>query len=334
MKQWTIGVDVGGTEIKFGLFDDKLKEKWSIPTNVSEDGSHILSEIAETIVEKCRVFGVDISNLAGVGMGLPGPVFDGNMVRGCVNLGWSDVEAARELSELLARAFGCAPKDIPVRAANDANVAALGEMWLGGGKSCKSLIMVTLGTGVGGGIVIDGRIYNGASGCAGEIGHIICVDEKDITGNCSCGNRGCLEQIASATGIVKYARHYLDETDIPSVLRELLQEKGNISAKDVFDAGKAGDRAAEKIIDTVTNYLGRALAGISAVINPECILIGGGVSAAGEYLREKVAGHFRTQAFSGLKNTPVRLAALGNEAGISGAAYMMISERSREDNIL
>lgn len=334
MKKWTIGVDVGGTEIKFGLFEDRLKEKWSIPTNVSEEGSHILREIAETIVARCRISGVDISNLAGVGMGLPGPVLDGNVVRECVNLGWSDVAAARELSQLLAEAFSCRPEDIPVRAANDANVAALGEMWLGGGKTCKSLIMVTLGTGVGGGVVINGQIYNGVSGCAGEIGHIICVDEKDITGNCRCGNRGCLEQIASATGIVKYAGHYLAKTDIPSVLRELLQKKGNISTKDVFDAGKNGDEAAEQIIDTVTNYLGRALAGISAVINPECILIGGGVSAAGEYLREKVACHFREQAFSELKNTPVRLAVLGNEAGIFGAAYMMISERIREDSIL
>ena len=160
------------------------------------------------------------------------------------------------------------------------------------------------------------------------------MDEKDITGNCRCGSRGCLEQIASAMGIVKYAGHYLAKTDIPSVLRELLREKGNISTKDVFDAGKNGDEAAEQIIDTVTNYLGRALAGISAVINPECILIGGGVSAAGEYLREKVARHFREQAFSELKNTPVRLAVLGNEAGIFGAAYMMISERMREDSIL
>jgi len=327
MKHWTIGVDVGGTEIKFGLFDDALREKWSISTNVSDKGAHILPEVADTIAAKCRALNIDVSSLAGIGMGVPGPVLDGNIVQECVNLGWTGVAAAQELSELLAEKFGCSPAEIRVKAANDANVAALGEMWLGGGKSCTSIVMVTLGTGVGGGIVINGQILNGAFGCAGEIGHIICVEDEDVAENCSCGNRGCLEQIGSATGIVKYAKLWLSRSDTPSVLRQVLQEKGNISAKDVFGAGKAGDKAAEQIIDRVTLYLGRALAGICTVVNPECILIGGGVSAAGEYLRERVARHFKEQAFSGIKNTPVRLAALGNEAGITGAAYMMISER-------
>lgn len=327
MKHWTIGVDVGGTEIKFGLFNEVLREKWSIPTNVSDNGVHILSEIADAIAEKCRAMDITVSSLVGVGMGLPGPVLDGNIVKECVNLGWSEVAAAGELSGLLAERMGCSPAEIPVKAANDANVAALGEMWRGGGRSCTSLVMVTLGTGIGGGIVINGKILNGAFGCAGEIGHIICVEDEDITEKCSCGNRGCLEQIGSATGIVKYTKLWLSRSDMPSVLRQVLQEKGSISAKDVLDAGKAGDEAAEQIIDRVTGYLGRALAGICTVVNPECVLIGGGVSAAGEYLREKVARNFKEQAFSGIKNTPVRLAVLGNEAGITGAAYMMISER-------
>jgi glucokinase len=187
--------------------------------------------------------------------------------------------------------------------------------------------MVTLGTGVGGGVVIDSRILNGISGCAGEIGHIPCVAEEDITENCSCGGRGCLEQVASATGIVNYARLYLSKYDTPSVLRDLLEKQGSFTAKDVLDAGKAGDRAAEAVIEKITYYLGRALAGICAVVNPDCVLIGGGVSAAGEYLRGKVEKQFKAQAFSGLKDTPVRLATLGNAAGIAGAAYMIISER-------
>ena len=210
-----------------------------------------------------------------------------------------------------------------MQAANDANVAALGEMWLGGGKNCTSLVMVTLGTGVGGGIVTDGHILDGVGGCAGEIGHIICVEEEDIVGSCNCGNRGCLEQIASATGIVNYSRHYLDKSDIPSILRDILKEKESFSAKDVLDAAKSGDGAAEQIVDKITMYLGRVLAGICLVVNPECILIGGGVSAAGEYLRARVEQKFREQAFPGIKDTAVRLAVLGNEAGIAGAAYMI-----------
>ena len=338
MGQWTIGVDVGGTEIKFGLFDDRLREKWSIPTNIQDKGSHILSEIAESIVRKCNDMGIEAKDLNGVGIGLPGPVLEENIVKGCVNLGWSEMAVADQFSSTLAAAFERQTQsrnlDIPVRAANDANVAALGEMWLGGGKDCRNLVMVTLGTGVGGGIVVDGRILNGSGGCAGEIGHMICVEEEDIVGRCNCGNRGCLEQIASATGIVNYARHYLSGSDIPSILRNLLEEKGSFIAKDVLDAAKSGDEAAELIMDKVTMYLGRALAGICTVINPECILIGGGVSAAGEYLRALVEKHFREQAFSGLKNTSVRLAVLGNDAGISGAAYKIISERDRKDSIL
>ncbi len=341
MGQWTIGVDVGGTEIKLGLFDDRLREKWSIPTNTQDNGSHILSEIAGAIVKKCAEKNIKAQELDGVGIGLPGPVLNGNIVKGCVNLGWSEMAVADVFADVLSAAFGSqggmtdgdSKLHIPIKAANDANVAALGEMWLGGGKDCTSLVMVTLGTGVGGGIVVDGQILNGFGGCAGEIGHILCVEEADITGRCNCGNRGCLEQIASATGIVNYARHYLSKSDEPSVLRDLLKEKGQISAKDVLDAAKSKDAVSEKIMDRITMYLGRTLAGICTVVNPECVLIGGGVSAAGEYLRAMIEKHFKAQAFPGLKNTPVRLAVLGNEAGIAGAAYM-ISQKDRKDSIL
>ena len=180
MKKWTIGVDVGGTEVKFGLFDDKLQEKWSIPTNIQDKGAHILPEIAESVVERCRASGIHKEDLAGIGIGLPGPVLGGNIVKGCVNLGWAEIPVADELSRLLEAAFEQKEGNssasvgmgtvIPVQAANDANVAALGEMWLGGGKNCTSLVMVTLGTGVGGGIVTDGHILDGVGGCAGEIG--------------------------------------------------------------------------------------------------------------------------------------------------------------------
>lgn len=325
MKKWTFGVDLGGTEIKFGMFDDQLKKHWSIPTNKEDQGSYILSDIAKTIKKCCDEEGITKEMLAGIGIGVPGPVLESNVVNQCVNLGWSRKMVGTELSELLAEMFECTAEEMKICVANDANVAALGEMWLGGGQDSSSLIMVTLGTGVGGGIVIDGKILSGAGGCAGEIGHINCVDEKDVTGRCGCGHKGCLEQIASATGIVNYAKLYLEHAAEVSELRDLLQSNGNITAKDVLDAAKKGDVAAEQIMNKIFMYLGKAIAGICNVVNPECVLIGGGVSAAGEYLRAGVEQYFRVYAFPGIADTPIRLAMIGNQAGIAGAAYMIIS---------
>lgn len=327
MKKWTIGVDLGGTEIKFGLFDDELQKKWSIPTNTDDGGSHILPDIAASIKEVCDAYGIRIDMLKGVGIGVPGPVIGDRVARHCVNLGWPRTDVGGELLKHMYALFGRPEEDILICVANDANVAALGEKWLGGGKDCRNLVMVTLGTGVGGGVITDGRILSGVGGAAGEIGHILCVDEKDVSGRCNCGHKGCLEQIASATGIVNYAKLYLEHASEISVLRTLLRENGDITAKDVIDAAKNGDVAAEKIADKVFMYLGKALAIICDIINPECVLIGGGVSAAGEYLRARVEHYFRVYAFAGIEDTPIRLAAIGNQAGIAGAAYMVISKQ-------
>ena len=327
MKKWTIGVDLGGTEIKFGLFDDQLQKHWAIPTNRQEQGAYILEDIAKSIKECCDAQDITIETLKGVGIGVPGPVLESSIVRHCVNLGWSRVEVGKQLSELLAELFGCAPKDVKVIVENDANVAALGEMWFGSGKEYSSILMATLGTGVGGGIVINGKILSGATGAAGEIGHILCVDENDVIGRCGCGHKGCLEQIASATGIVNYAKLYLDRASEISTLRDKWDANGDITAKDVIDAAKEGDLAAVRITDKVFMYLGKALAGVCNVINPECVLIGGGVSAAGEYLRLHIEQYFKIFAFAGIEDTPIRLATIGNQAGIAGAAYMIISEK-------
>lgn len=327
MKKWTFGVDLGGTEIKFGLFDDQLKKHWSIPTNRQDQGAYIIEDIAKTIKDCCDEEGIAVDEIAGIGIGVPGPVIGNGIVKHCVNLGWSRIEVAKELTDKLIQIFGEAAKDMKVLAANDANVAALGEMWLGAGKECSSILMATLGTGVGGGIIIDGKIISGASGSAGEIGHILCVDEADVVGRCGCGHKGCLEQIASATGIVNYAKLYLEHASEISILRDKLDANGDITAKDVIDAAKEGDIAAVRIADKVFMYLGKALAGVCNVVNPECVLIGGGVSAAGEYLRVGVERYFKIFAFSGIEDTPIRLAAIGNQAGIAGAAYMIISEK-------
>lgn len=319
MKKWTIGVDLGGTEIKFGLFRDTLEKHWAIPTRRENQGAFILEDIAKEIKACCEAYAIQASDLNGVGLGVPGPVTQKNTVKHCVNLGWGRRDVGSELSKLLG--------GIPVCVGNDANVAALGEMWLGGGKGYSSLVMVTLGTGVGGGIVIDGKILEGPSGCAGEIGHIQCVDTADVTGRCGCGHKGCLEQIASATGIVNYAKQYLEQSGQASVLRECLSSTGDMTAKDVLDAAKAGDAAAEHLMDKIFMYLGKAIANICNIINPECVLIGGGVSAAGEYLRKNVEKYFKAYAFPGIEDTPIRLAVIGNQAGIAGAAYMIISEK-------
>ena len=326
MKKWTIGVDLGGTEIKFGLFDDKLQKSWSIPTNTQEQGKYIVEDIAASIKKCCDESGITKDMLKGVGIGVPGPVLKGNVVRQCVNLGWGQINIGDELSKKLGEHFGCDGEELFLCAGNAANVAALGEMWLGGGQGCTSIVMVTLGTGVGGGIVVDGKILNGIGGCAGEIGHIICVDDADLVGRCSCGHKGCLEQIASATGIVNYSKLYLEHASEVSVLRDIWKQKGDITSKDVLDAAKAGDMAAVQITDKVFMYLGKALAGICNIVNPECVLIGGGVSAAGEYLRAKVENYFKGYAFPGTEDTPIRLATIGNQAGIAGAAYMVISK--------
>lgn len=327
MKKWTFGVDLGGTEIKFGLFNDELQKSWSIPTNRQNQGAYILEDIAKAIKSCCDEYGITADTLAGVGIGVPGPVLESSVVKHCINLGWPRVAVGSELSRILAEMFNCDPKNMKVLVENDANVAALGEMWLGGGKEYSSVVMATLGTGVGGGIVINGKILSGAAGGAGEIGHILCVDESDVIGRCNCGHKGCLEQIASATGIVNYAKNYLEHASEISILRDKLETTGSITAKDVIDAAKDGDMAAVRITDKVFMYLGKALAGICNVVNPECVLIGGGVSAAGEYLRERVEQYFKVFAFAGIEDTPIRLATIGNQAGIAGAAYMIISDK-------
>lgn len=325
IKKWSIGIDVGGTEIKFGLFEDKLIEKWFVSTNRRDSGRHILPEIAGEIHAYCMKNGIRPETLRGIGIGVPGPVVGGDEVKECVNLGWKNLKVGTTLTRCLLELPGWTAENIHVRVTNDANAAAFGELWLGGGRHCKDIVMVTLGTGVGGGIVTDGRILSGSLGCAGEIGHLPCVDEKDTVGVCNCGKRGCLEQIASATGIVAYAKRELARTSEKTVLRKI--KENALSARDIFDAGKAGDAFADRIAEKMAFYLGKGLASICAVVNPKKILIGGGVSAAGEYLRAKAEKYFNEQAFEVIQGTPVVLAELGNDAGITGAAYMIISEQ-------
>ena len=311
MGNYAFGVDIGGTTVKIGLFDKEgcVLDKWEIPTVKDNEGTSILPDVAQSLLDKMKEKGIEKEDIMGIGVGAPGAVnSEGTIVGGAVNLGWKPFNIPRALSAYI---------DVPVKAVNDANAAAFGEMWQGGGKGCNNMVAVTLGTGVGGGIITDGCILTGAAGGGGEIGHIHITDEE--TESCGCKNKGCLEQYASATGIARLAKRRLTKDDAPSVLRE-----GGISAKTVFDAVKAGDRVAIEIAEEFGMYLGKGLASVANVVNPEMFVIGGGVSKAGEILLTFVEPEFQKYAFSACRNAKFALAKLGNDAGIYGAAGLVL----------
>lgn len=311
MADYLFGVDVGGTTVKMGLFDKagNVIEKWEIPTRTANGGEKILPDIADSIKAKMAEKGIAKEDVIGAGVGVPGPVDGNGIVHRAVNLGWGEVDLKKELTALL--------DGMRVEGGNDANVAALGEMWKGGGQGHQNLVAVTLGTGVGGGIIINGEILTGAAGAGGEIGHIHVEDNE--TEACGCGNFGCLEEYASATGITRLANRALAASDKDSVLR-----KGEVSAKTVFDAVKAGDALAIEVAQKFGNYLGKGLGVIAGVINPEIFVIGGGVSKAGEVLFDYIRPPFEKTVFHGCKNAVFALATLGNDAGIYGAARLLL----------
>lgn len=311
MAEYVFGVDIGGTTVKLGLFDNSgnVLDKWEIPTRTENGGTNILPDIAQSIQDKMSEKNIDKDNVAGVGVGAPGPVDGAGIIHKAVNLGWDEMNLKQELSTLLS--------GMRVEGGNDANVAALGEMWKGGGQGYANLVAVTLGTGVGGGIIINGKIMTGATGSGGEIGHIHVEDEESEA--CGCGNYGCLEEYASATGITRLANRKLQASDKDSVLR-----RGEVSAKTVFDAVKAGDELAIEVAQQFGDYLGKGLAVIAGVINPEIFVIGGGVSKAGEVLFDYIRPAFDKTVFHGCKDTKFALATLGNDAGIYGAAKMVL----------
>lgn len=312
MEKYCFGVDLGGTTVKMGLFTTEgvLQDKWEIPTRTEDNGCHILGDIAESILGKIAERQLEAVSVTGVGIGVPGPVVKESIVHKCVNLGWGTVNVSEELSKLIK---------LPVKTGNDANVAALGEQWQGGGKGYDSLIMLTLGTGVGGGIITEGRILSGANGAAGEVGHMMLVDPADISGVCGCGHVGCLEQAASATGLVNMALKQLSLTDEASCLRSA----NPLTAKDVLDAAKAGDDLAVRVAEKMMMYLGKAAAYLACTVNPDIFVIGGGVSRAGTYLTEGIQKYYRQFVFHASAHTPFALATLGNDAGIMGAARMV-----------
>jgi glucokinase len=304
--KYGFGVDLGGTTVKIAYFDTNgtMLSKWEIPTVTTGGGQQILPDIAASIKSYMEENRVDSSSIVGIGIGVPGPVDGKGVVNKCVNLGWGVFNIAETLSGLTG---------FPVKAGNDANVAALGEYWKGGGQGCENMVFATLGTGVGGGIVIDGHLLHGAHGAGGEIGHLVL--NRDETEQCGCGKRGCVEQYCSATGIVRMAYKYLASTDAFSSLRTL----ESITCKDIFDAGKAGDEVSLAILDKYYALLGEFLANLCCVVNPEAVVLGGGVSKAGHVLLEGTKPYFLKNVFHAASDVRFALASLGNDAGAYGA---------------
>lgn len=314
MKRYAFGVDIGGTTIKIGLFETNgtLLDKWEISTDKSEEGIHILNDIAESIKQKIQNTSIEVKDVEGIGLGVPGPVLDDGTVQKCVNLGWGIFNVEQELEKLTG---------LRVSAGNDANVAALGEMWQGGGKGYQNIVMVTLGTGVGGGVIVDGKVVSGAFGAGGEIGHIkVNTKENEC---CGCGKKGCLEQYGSATGLVKETKKLLDNTEEESALRKI----DNYTAKDILDAAKEEDKLAVYAVEQMCNYLGLALSSISCVCDPQAFVIGGGVSKAGTILTAKIHKYFSHYAFHASEKAEFALAQLGNDAGIYGSVKLLLTRK-------
>ena len=314
MKEYAFGIDLGGTTAKIGLFTTSgaLLEKWEVATDTSHAGEHILENLAAAVLGKMKEKSIQPEQVEGVGIGVPGPVLDSSIVPiVCANLGgWGERNVSAQLSGLL--------DGLKVLVGNDANVAALGEIWMGAAKGAKNAVMVTLGTGVGGGVVVNGKVIDGVHGAGGEIGHI--TVNRHETAVCGCGKRGCLEQYSSATGVVRCMKKLLNENpDTPCVLRGT-----EFAAKDVFDAARNGDALAAREVDEMSDTLGMALANIASTVDPEAFLVGGGVARAGDVLFAPLNKHFQEYAFKSCRETPIKQASLGNDAGIYGAVRLIV----------
>jgi len=312
--KYGFGIDLGGTTVKLAYFNEEgqMLHHWEIPTNTADSGSHILPDIAAAVLGYLKENNIPREDIIGLGMGVPGPVSRTGVVNRCINLGWGVFNVNEALSALTG---------FPVRAGNDANVAALGECWKGGGQGYENIVMATLGTGVGGGIVIDGKVLFGAHGSGGEIGHIVLNREESLP--CGCGKYGCVEQYCSATGIVRTAKRHLNRSRKPSSLRDL----ENLTCKDIFAAGAQGDELANEILEQVYDQLAEFLADVCCVVDPEVVVIGGGVSKAGTVLLDGIRRHMHKYVFHAVSPLEYALATLGNDAGAYGAFKLILDQQ-------
>lgn len=313
MKKYVFGIDIGGTTVKIGFFtcDGVLKDDWEIKTDTTDNGSNILKDIYDSVMSKLKELSIDKDEVEGIGIGLPGPVKKDGTVLRAVNLGWGVFNIEEEFSKL---------SGLKVKAGNDANVAALGEMYKGGGRGCLDMVMITLGTGIGGGIIIDGKIHPGVNGAAGEIGHIAIQDPEKETKSCGCGKKGCIEQYGSANGIVLTVNRFLEDYDKETALKGY----DKLNSKIIFDEARNGDQAALEIAEKFYDMIGWQAATIATVVDPERFVVGGGMSKAGQMLIDGIKEHYKKYAFHGTIGAEFSLAELGNKAGMYGAAKLII----------
>ncbi|HFU3861112.1 TPA: ROK family glucokinase [Streptococcus suis] len=318
MSKKIIGIDLGGTSVKLAILttEGEIQEKWSIKTNILDDGSHIVPDIIESIQRRFETHGLTKDDFLGIGMGSPGVVdSEAGTVIGAYNLNWKTLQLVKEQFETAL--------SLPFFIDNDANVAALGEQWVGAGNNNPNVVFMTLGTGVGGGVIAAGNLIRGVKGAGGELGHITVDFEAPFA--CTCGKKGCLETVASATGIVNLSRRYADQYAGDAKLKQMIDDGQDVTAKDVFDLAKEGDDLALIVYRHFSEYLGVACANIAAVLNPAYIVLGGGVSAAGEFLLDGVRKVFAENSFPQIKeSTQIVLATRGNDAGVLGAASLVL----------
>lgn len=318
MSKKIIGIDLGGTSVKLAILttEGEIQEKWSIKTNILDEGSHIVPDIIDSIRHRFETHGLTKDDFLGIGMGSPGVVdSEAGTVIGAYNLNWKSLQLVKEQFE--------AALGLPFFIDNDANVAALGEQWVGAGNNNPNVVFMTLGTGVGGGVIAAGNLIRGVKGAGGELGHITVDLEEPFA--CTCGKKGCLETVASATGIVNLTRRYADQYAGDAKLKQLIDDGQDVTAKDVFDLAKEGDDLALIVYRHFSGYLGLACANIAAVLNPAYIVLGGGVSAAGDFLLDGVRRVFEENSFPQIKeSTQLVLATRGNDAGVLGAASLVL----------
>lgn len=316
MTKKLIGIDLGGTTIKFGILttNGEVQDKWAIATNTLENGRFIVPDIIKSLKHRFELYSLTKDDFYGIGMGSPGAVdLDKKTVTGAFNLNWATKQM---VGSEIESAIG-----LPFAIDNDANVAALGERWVGAGENNPDVVFMTLGTGVGGGIIADGHLIHGVAGAGGEIGHMIV--EPDTGFECTCGSIGCLETVASATGVVKVARLLAESYVGDSKIKSQIDSGEDVTSKDIFVAAESGDVFANSVVEKVSYYLGLASANISNILNPDSVVIGGGVSAAGEFLRERIEKYFYRYTFPQVRQTTkLKMAELGNDAGIIGAASL------------
>ncbi len=312
---YCVGVDIGGMSIKAGIVDNqgRIIKKDRVPTDVEGGADKIIADIGDMLL---RLADPKDRDFVGIGIGCPGAI---NSATGTIdrayNLKWTNVPLAEKLSRYINR---------PIRVSNDANVAALGETMFGVGRMYSNTVMLTLGTGVGGGIIIDDKLYEGNESKGGELGHtVICVDGEQ----CTCGRRGCLEAYCSATALIRDTKAAM-QADKSSAMWEYAEGSlDNVSGKTAFECSKTGDKSAIKVVDKYIKYLGEGMLNFANIFRPQAIILGGGVCAQGSYLINKLKDYCaeRDYGFAGMPRFDILVAQLGNDAGIIGAAALIFS---------